>query len=62
MVEQAKQYFLFLTQLYGTEPRKAKMILDEWFKDHQCATTPSEFNKWYYENYPEYNKSIKNHK
>lgn len=63
MVEKAKHYFLFLTQLYGTTPKQAKIILDKWFKDHQYKDTPSEFNKWYYENYPEYiNKPIKNHR
>jgi hypothetical protein len=57
MLEKAKQYFLFLVNLNGTPTKKAKDILDIWFEEHHNTIDLREFNKWYFDNYPEHNRA-----
>jgi len=58
MLEKAKEHFLFLVDKYGVQPKKAKEALDKWFKERDnSAKYLSEFNTWYYTNYPEFNRA-----
>jgi hypothetical protein len=60
MNEKAKDYFLFLVNVYRVKPKDAKIALDKWFEDCYSVKVTPEFNRWYYSTYPEY--SAKNHK
>lgn len=61
MQQKAKEYFLFLVDVYRIKPRLAKEVLDKWFEDcYRIKVTP-EFNKWYFEHYP-YEAPAKNYK
>lgn len=60
LLQQAIEYFQFLVNLNGTKPKKAKEILDKWWEERDYKSAPSEFNRWYYQNYPEHNGN--NHK
>ena len=51
MLEQLIEHFLFLVNLYGIAPEKAKILVDKRFKDHHNRKVPQEFNQWYQDNY-----------
>lgn len=57
MLKRAIEHFLFLVNLYGVPSKIAKKELDKYFEESHNITDLKEFNKWYYENYPEYNRA-----
>jgi len=51
MLKQLTDHFLFLTQLYGMAPEKAKELVAKSCKERYNKKLPDEFNKWYQDNY-----------